>query len=104
MPGLTRRVVHQVIVRIVELATQERHRIVATGTPARRLHVPVALQQHVARLHDRGQIGRVVERTQTMLTLLKCLVHIGVAFLAVVIHHQRAGGDEIAVLVRVSDG
>ena len=41
---LTRRVVHQVVVRIVELAAEERHRVVATGTPPRRLDVAVPLQ------------------------------------------------------------
>src|SRR4029434_9610951 len=51
-------------IRIVESATEEWHRIVAPGAPARRLHTAITLERHFARLLDAEQIRLVVERNE----------------------------------------
>ena len=51
--GLARSGVHVVVVRVVELAREERHRVVAARAPAGGLGVAVALQRDL-----RGSRGR----------------------------------------------
>ncbi len=64
--ALRRRVAGRVEVRIVKGTAEERHRVVAAGAPARRLHAAVSLERHVARFPHAGQVRRVVERTESM--------------------------------------
>ena len=94
---LAGRVVHVVVIRVVELAREERHRVVAAGAPAGGLGRAVASERDLARLANAGQIGLVVERAVMVRRMKPAGVGIFVAFQAVVVHHQRAGGDELAV-------
>ena len=97
MPAWPVGCVHVVEVRVVERAAEERHRVVAAGAPARRLHVAVALQRRPCASPDAEQVGRVVERAELVGRVEPALVDVLVALQAVVVHHQRVGGDELAV-------
>ena len=50
--GLAGRVVHVVVVRVVEFAREERHGVVAAGAPAGGLGRAVARERDLARLAD----------------------------------------------------
>ena len=94
--GVGRRVVDVVVVFVVEGAAVKRHRIVAAGTPPGRLHAPVPLERHQARLPDTRQVGGVVEAREVVAAPLPAGMDVGVALLAVVVHHERVGGDVVA--------
>ena len=95
--GLARRVVHVVVVRVVELAGEERHGVVAAGAPAGGLGRAVALQRDLARLAHAHQVGLVVERAEVVRRVEPAVVGVLVALQAVLVHHQRLGRDELAV-------
>ena len=94
--GVGRRVVDVVVVLVVESAAVERHRIVAAGTPPSRLHAPVPLEGDEPRLANARQVGGVVEAREVVAAPLPARVDVGVALLAVVVHHERVSGDVVA--------
>ena len=87
-PRLARRVVHVVIVGVVELAREERHRVVAAGAPAGGLGVAVALQRDLAGLADARQVRLVVERAEVVRRVEPAVVGVLVALQAVLVHHH----------------
>ena len=95
--GLAGRVVHVVVIRVVELAGEERHGVVAAGAPAGGLGGAVALQRDLAGLADADQVRLVVERAEVVRRVEPAVVGVLVALQAVVVHHQRLGRDELAV-------
>ena len=95
--GLAGRVVHVVEVRVVELAGEERHGVVAAGAPAGGLGGAVALQRDLAGLAHAHQVGLVVERAEVVRRVEPAVVRVLVALQAVPVHHQRLGRDELAV-------
>ena len=96
-PGLAGLGVHVVVVRVVELAREERDGVVAARAPAGGVGVAVALQRDLAGLADAGQVRLVVERAEVVRRVEPALVGVLVALQAVVVHHQRLGRDELAV-------
>ena len=88
-PGLAGRVVDVIVVRVVELAREERNRVMAAGAPPRGLGRAVPLQGDLAGLADAAQISLVVERAEVVCRVEPALVGVLVAFEAVVVHHQR---------------
>ena len=94
--GVGRRVVDVVIVFVVKGAAVEGHRIVAAGAPPGRLHAPVPLERHQPRLANARQIGGIVEAREVVAAPLPAGMDVGVALLAVVVHHERVGGDVVA--------
>ena len=84
----------QVKIRVVELAREERHRVVATGTPPSGLHAAVALQADFPRFLHAGQIGRVVERAEVVRRVKPAVIGVLMALFAVVVHHERLRRDE----------
>ena len=100
-PRLRQRVPAQVVVRVVELrivkrTAEERHRVVATRAKARAANVPVSLHHAPPSLLHAELVGGVVERGEAMRTVGPGLVDIRMTTLAVAVHHQRLGGDEVA--------
>ena len=55
-----RRVIYIIELRVIECAAKERHRVMATGAPARSLDRAVALQRDFARFADAEEISRIV--------------------------------------------
>ena len=94
--GLGRRVIVNVIVRIVERAAEERHHVMTARAPARSLHIPVALHAHLARFLHAEEVDRVVERAEMMRAVEPALVGVLVALHTIVVHHHRARRDEVA--------
>ncbi len=48
-PGMGGGIVEDVIVRIVEFATEEWHRVMTAGAPTRGIHAAIPLHRHPAR-------------------------------------------------------
>jgi hypothetical protein len=94
--SLTRWVLLHVEVRVVESSAEERHQIMATRAPSGGLHIAIPLQPHRARLFHAEKIGRIVKRTESVRAVKPTRIGIGMALLAVLIHHQRLGRNEIA--------
>ena len=94
-PHTRRRMVHIVELRVVKRPAEEGHRIVAAGAPARRLDVAVAPQRHLPRLPHAEQVEGIVERAEMMRAVEPGLVSVLVARLAVIVHHQRPGRNEL---------
>ena len=81
---------------IIELAGEERNRVVTAGAEPRALDVAVPFKDHPSGLADGRVIGGVVERAEAVDTVHPALVNIGVARLAVLVVEERAGRDEVA--------
>ena len=94
--GMGGGMVHVVVVGIVEGAAIERHRIVAAGAPAGRLHVAVSLPGHLAGFANARQIRGVVEGAEVVGAIFPAGMHVGMTLHAVVVHHQRVGWDVVA--------
>ena len=95
-PGLAALRVHVVVVRVVELAREERDRVVTPRAPAGGLRVAVAFHGDAPGLAHAGQVRLVVERAEVVRGVEPALVGVLVALQAVIIHHQGLGGDELA--------
>ena len=94
--GLRRGVIYVIIIGIVKRAAEERHDIMATGAPARGLHVAVAFERNLPGLAHAEQVRFVVERTEMMRAVKPVVVGVLVAVQAIAVHHQRPRRDEIA--------
>ena len=93
--GMGGRVADVVIIRVVELAGEERHRIVAPGTPAAGLQRPVTRVGDFAGLADAGPVGGVVEAGQLVRAVDRRVVNVLMTAEAIVVIHQRFLRDEV---------
>src|SRR5687768_2904336 len=89
-------IVHIVEIWVVEGSAEEWDDIVATGAPARGFYAAVAFEGDFAGFADAEEIGLVVEGAEMMGAVEPAVVSVLVTLHAVVVHHERFGGDEIA--------
>ena len=89
-------VVDVVVVLLIEGPAEEWHGIVAAGTPSRGADVAVVFERDLSCLADTGQVGGVVERTESVDAVGPGRVCVGVTLLAVAVHHQGFTRDEFS--------
>ena len=89
-------VVAHVQVGIIKCSAEKRHRIMAARAKSGGLHIAVALEQNSACLREAKKIRLVVERAKVMHAVKPTLVDIRMTLLAILIHHQRVGRDEVS--------
>ena len=91
--GLGGQMTLQVIIRIIKGllcikgSAEERHRVMTAGAEARPLDVPVPLLHRLAGLPNREEIGGIVEGAEAMHAIGPARMGIGMALLAVLVHH-----------------
>ena len=96
MPAWRGRVVDVVVVRIVELAREERHGIVATGAPTGSLNGAAALRRDFTGLTNGRAVGGVVKATEFVCAVNEVVVDVAVTTQTVLVVHQHLLGDELA--------
>src|SRR5204862_5277253 len=86
----------QIEVRIVERAAEKWDHVMAAGAPARGFDIAISFEGDFARLTHAEQVRLVVEGTEVVRAMEPAFVGVLMALQTIVIHHQRARGNEIA--------
>ena len=86
----------EVVIRIIEGATEERHDVVAARAPARGSYIAVAFQGYFAGLAHAEKVSLVVERSKMVSAVKPALIIVLVTFQAIIVHHQSFGRNKVS--------